>query len=197
MEKPYQKDMSHTTWDQVFERQLRRADLLEAWLRDLAITPGMRVLDVGAGPGFFSLRLAERVGPAGVVYAVDRSAEALAHLARLQQERGFTNIQRIVADISTLPAGAIQAQAALITMVLHHADDPRAMIVGAARHLSGRAKAIVGEFHPEGPEEYGPPASERVSPDQVRTWCEQAGLDVLAYRRETPEHYVWIVQKRD
>jgi ubiquinone/menaquinone biosynthesis C-methylase UbiE len=196
MEKPYQKDMSHTTWDQVFERQSRRADLLEEWVNDLEITPGTRVLDVGAGPGYFSLILAERVGPAGIVYAVDRSAEALDYLARLQQERGIRNIQRIVADITSLPAGAIHPQAALITMVLHHADDPRGMVVGAARQLSAGARAIVAEFHPEGPGEYGPPLRERILPEHVRTWCEDAGFDVLTYRRQTPEHYLWIVQKR-
>jgi ubiquinone/menaquinone biosynthesis C-methylase UbiE len=195
MEKPYRKDLSHTTWDKVFERQSRRGDLLEEWLNDLGITPGTRVLDVGAGPGYFSLILADRVGPTGVVYAVDRSAEALAYLERLQQERGITNIQRIVADITTLPAGAIPLQAALITMVLHHADDPPGMIAGAARQLSAKSRAIVAEFHPEGPGEYGPPLSERVYPEQVRAWCEQAGFDVLAYRRQTPEHYMWIVQR--
>jgi ubiquinone/menaquinone biosynthesis C-methylase UbiE len=196
METPYQRDMSHTTWDKVFERQSHRVALLEEWLRDLEIGPGTRVLDVGAGPGYFSLILAERVGPAGVVYAVDRSAEALHYLERLQQERGITNIQRIVADIATMPAGAIHPQAALITMVLHHADDPPGMITGAARQLSTKARAIVAEFHPEGPGEYGPPLSERIPPEQVRPWCEDAGFDVLTYRRQTPEHYMWIVQKR-
>ena len=190
MEKPYQKDMRHTTWDKVFERQSCRVALLEQWLMDLEISPGTRVLDVGAGPGYFSLMLAERVGPAGVVYAVDRSAEALAYLERLQQERGITNIQRIVADITTLPTGVIHPQAALITMVLHHAADPPGMVAGAARQLSMGSRAIVAEFHPEGPGEYGPPLSERVHPEQVRAWCEEAGFEVLAYRRQTPEHYM-------
>jgi ubiquinone/menaquinone biosynthesis C-methylase UbiE len=196
METPYREDMSHTTWDKVFERQSHRVALLEEWMQDLEITPGTRVLDVGAGPGYFSLILAERVGPAGVVYAVDRSAEALDYLARLQHERGITNIQRIVTDITTMPAGTIRPQAALITMVLHHADDPRGMIAGAARQLSAEARAIVAEFHPEGPGEYGPPLSERIAPERVRPWCEDAGFEVLTYRRQTPEHYMWIVQKR-
>src|SRR4051794_40783065 len=40
-------------------------------LRALALTPGQTVCDVGAGPGYFALRAARVVGPAGRVFAVD------------------------------------------------------------------------------------------------------------------------------
>ena len=98
MEAPYRRDLSHTTWDEVFARQAKRADLVVEWMTDLDMKPGARVLDIGAGPGYVSLVLADRVGAEGVVYAVDRSAEALAYLERLQHERGIGQIQRIVAE---------------------------------------------------------------------------------------------------
>jgi trans-aconitate methyltransferase len=132
VEEPYRKDLSHLTWDEVFARQVRRAALVEDWMDALRLQPGARVLDIGAGPGYVSLVLADRVGPEGLVYAVDRSADAL---------------------------------------------------------------AVVAEFHPEGPCEVGPPQAERVPPEQVRAWCEDAGFEVLTYRRQTPEHYMWIVQR--
>lgn len=77
MEELYRKDLSHLTWDEVFARQVRRAALVEDWTEALQLQPGARVLDIGAGPGYVSLVLAERVGPDGLVYAVDRSADAL------------------------------------------------------------------------------------------------------------------------
>ena len=89
MEAPYRKDLGHLSWEQVFARQAQRADLIDAWIDALGLAAGDRVLDVGAGPGFVSLALAERVGPRGTVYALDRSADALAHLARLQAARGI------------------------------------------------------------------------------------------------------------
>ena len=88
MDKSYRKDLSHLTWDEIFSRQLLRAGLVEGWMEALHLQPGACVLDIGAGPGYVSLVLADRVGPDGLVWAVDRSADALAYLERLQCERG-------------------------------------------------------------------------------------------------------------
>jgi len=196
VEESYRKDLSHITWDEVFARQARRAALVEEWMDALRLQPGARVLDIGAGPGYVSLVLADRVGPEGLVYAVDRSADALAYLERLQRDRDVPQIQRVVADVTTLDLGTLHPDSALVTMVLHHTDDPPGILSNVARLLPPRALAVVAEFHPEGPCEVGPPQAERVPPEQVRAWCEDAGFDVLTYRRQTPEHYMWIVQRR-
>jgi len=196
VEESYRKDLSHITWDEVFARQVRRAGLVEEWMDALRLQPGARVLDIGAGPGYVSLELASRVGPGGLVYAADRSADALAYLERLQHERGVAQIQRVVADVTTLDPGTLHPDSALVTMVLHHTDDPPGILSNVARLLPSGALTVVAEFHPEGPCEVGPPQAERVPPEQVRAWCEDAGFDVLTYRRQTPEHYMWIVQRR-
>lgn len=196
MEESYRKDLSHITWDEVFARQVRRAGLVEDWMTALQVQPGARVLDIGAGPGYVSLELASRVGPGGLVYAVDRSADALAYLERLQIERGVPQIQRVVGDARTLEPGTLQPDSALVTMVLHHTDDPPSLLRNVARLLPAGALALVAEFHPEGPCEVGPPQSERVPPEQVQSWCEAAGFAALTYRRQTPEHYMLIVQRR-
>jgi ubiquinone/menaquinone biosynthesis C-methylase UbiE len=196
VEETYRKDMSHTTWGQVFERQGRRADLIREWMDDLQLRPGARVLDLGAGPGYASLLLAERVGPDGCVYAVDRSAEALAFLEGVQRERGLAQIQRILIDGAALESEVIRPEAALVAMVLHHVDDPSAVLAAVARVLPPHGLAVVAEFHPEGPCEHGPPRTERLMPDRVRSWCEETGFDILAYRRQTPEHYAFVVRRR-
>ncbi|HYL80410.1 MAG TPA: methyltransferase domain-containing protein [Candidatus Acidoferrum sp.] len=195
MEQPYRKDLSHISWDEVFARQVKRADLAEEWLAELHLQPGARVLDVGAGPGYVSLVLAERVGPDGLVYAVDRKAEALAYLERLQGERGVAHIQRIVADVTTMGRGTLTPGSALVTMVLHHTDDPPGLLANVARLLPPGALVVVAEFHPDGPCEVGPPQTERVPPERVQAWCEAAGFRLLKYRRQTPEHYLWVVQR--
>jgi ubiquinone/menaquinone biosynthesis C-methylase UbiE len=195
MEAPYRKDLGHLSWEQVFARQAQRAELIDAWMEALDLKAGDRVLDVGAGPGFVSLALAERVGPRGAVYALDRSADALAHLARLQATRGIGQIARITGDAAALDPARIRPDAALVTMVLHHADDPAAILRSVARCLPPGAPVVIGEFHPEGPCTSGPPRAERLAPEQVQAWCEQAGLGVTACRRQTPEHYA-VVAKR-
>ncbi len=195
METPFQKDLSHLSWDQVFARQALRADLMKDWMDALCLKPGNRVLEIGAGPGFVSLALADRVGPAGVVYALDRSADALGHLERLQTERGISQIKRIATDATTLEPTSVQADAALITMVLHHADDPVGVVQNVARCLPLGAPVVIGEFHPGGPCTSGPPREHRLAPEKVQKWCEEAGLTGIGYRRQTPEHYILFARR--
>jgi predicted methyltransferase len=75
----------------------------------LAIRPGDRVADLGAGGGYFTFRLAEAVGPGGRVYAVDIDDDMLAHLARRARETGAANVEivRADADDPRLPDGEI------------------------------------------------------------------------------------------
>jgi ubiquinone/menaquinone biosynthesis C-methylase UbiE len=196
VEKPFQKDLSHLSWDQVYARQALRADLVNAWMDALRLKASDRVLEVGAGPGFVSFALADRVGPTGTVYALDQSADALAHLERLQSERGVGQIQRIVADAALLEPTSVQADSALITMVLHHADDPPGILRNVARCVTPGAPVVIGEFHPEGPCSSGPPGEHRLAPEKIQGWCEQAGLTVVSNHRQTPEHYM-LVARRD
>lgn len=194
MEEPFQKDLSHLTCDEVYARQVKRADLVAEWMDALRLKVGDRVLEVGAGPGYVSLVLADRVGRSGVIYAVDRSAEALAYLERLQKERGLSHIQRLVADAATLEPASLRADSALITMVLHHGGDPAGILHNVPRLLLPGALAVVAEFHPDGPCDGGPPRAYRLRPEQIQAWCEAAGFSVLSYRRQTPEHFMILVQ---
>ena len=196
MEEPFRKDLTHLTWAEVYARQEKRAHLMVAWMDGLRLKPGDRVLEVGSGPGFVTIALADRVGRAGAVYAVDKSAEALAYLERLQNKRALPQIRRILADAARLDHAEFSADSALISMVLHHAEDPAGILRRVAELLPARAPIVVAEFHPEGPSEQGPPADHRIDPQALRAWCESAGLEVIEYRRQSPEHYMLLVQRK-
>jgi ubiquinone/menaquinone biosynthesis C-methylase UbiE len=191
----FQKDLSHLSWQEVYARQEKRAELLPDWLDALQVKPGDHVLDIGAGPGYVSLVLAERVGPAGMIYAIDRSAEALAFLARLQEERGVAQIKRIVGDAAKLESNEPPGDSALVTLVLHHADEPEAILRSVHRLLRPGARTLIGEFHPDGPCKIGAPKQHRLAPDIVRGWCEASGFSIASYRRQTPEHYRLVVER--
>ena len=107
MQEAFRKDLTHLTWDEVYARQVKRASLVGEWMDTLHLKSGDRLLEIGAGPGYVSLVLADRVGPAGTIYAVDRSADALNYLQRLQKERGVSNIERLVADAATLELAGV------------------------------------------------------------------------------------------
>jgi len=195
VEEPFRKDLTHLTWEEVYARQEKRVSLVDLWMDALRLKPGDRVLEVGAGPGYVSMILANRVGPDGLVYAVDKSAEALAYLEHLQKERGILQIQRIVADAAALAPADFSINSVLITMVLHHAENPVGILRSVAPLLPPGGLAVVAEFHPEGPCEQGPPREHRIVPEQVRAWCEGVGLESLDYRRQSPEHYMCLVRR--
>jgi ubiquinone/menaquinone biosynthesis C-methylase UbiE len=189
----FRKDLNHLTWEEVYARQAQRASLVGAWLDALELYHGQPGADIGSGPGFVSLQAARRVGPAGLVYAIDRSAEALAYLERLQHEQGVAQIQRFVADAATLDDETIRADCALVTMVLYRADVPRAMLRSVARFVTPNGRVVVAEFHPDGPCRVGPPREHRLAPEVVTDWCRAEGFQCLDERRQTPEHYLLVL----
>jgi ubiquinone/menaquinone biosynthesis C-methylase UbiE len=195
MQETFRKDLTHLTWEEVYARQAGRGVLVTDWMDALHLKSGDRVLEIGSGPGYVSLALADRVGPTGVIYAVDLSAEALAYLERLQNERGVSNIQRLVADAATLPSPNLRPDSAIISMVLHHADDPSGILRNLARLLGPGGLAVIAEFHPDGPCEHGPPREHRLAPGQIQRWCEAAGFVIVDVRRQSPEHYMLLAQR--
>ena len=192
----FRKDLSNVSWEQVYARQALRAELVPGWIDALRLGPGGRVLEIGAGPGFVSFALAERVGAEGLVYALDRSSAALEYLERLKVERGVAHIRTIVADAATWDGAGCQADSALITMVLHHTEYPATILSNVARLLPAGAPVIIGEFDPEGPCEVGPPRVGRLAIDKLLAWCEAAGLAVQRHSNQTPEHYLVVTERR-
>lgn len=195
-EPPFRKDLKNVSWQRVYERQALRAELIDGWMAALRLRAGDRVLEIGAGPGYVSFALAGRVGRSGLVYAVDRSAEALLYLEALQKERGVAQIRTMVADAATLDGADLAPDSALITMVLHHTDDPAGIVGSVARLLPAGAPVVIGEFDPDGPCEVGPPRESRLRREKVREWCEAAGLSILRVEQQTPEHYVVVAERR-
>ena len=195
MAESYPKDMSRPNWAEVFARQALRAELLPDWFDAVGIKPGERLLDIGAGPGHVSLALAERVGSRGMVVAIDRSAEALGYLADLQQQRGIAQITRIAGDASTVEIAGPPADAALVTYVLHHAAAPETILAHLHALLRPGGRVLIGEFHPEGPCEIGVKKEHRIAPERIEAWCDAAGFSCLEYRRQTPEHYMLLVER--
>lgn len=68
------------------------------WLRDAGVAPGQRVLDLGCGPGFFTLPAAELVGRQGLVIALDNNPAAVDYVRRKVRRRGADNVGVILGD---------------------------------------------------------------------------------------------------
>lgn len=185
----YRKDLSHLSQQDVWDRQGRRAPLADLWWRLAEVRPGLRVVDVGCGPGFFTLDLARRVGPQGDVLAVDLRPESLAYL---RSRDAPAHVRTLVWDVEAAPLPESGFDLALLTDVLHHAEDPAA----ALRALRGAAaRLLVAEFDPEGEGAMGPPLAERIPREKMEAMLAEAGWRVLRAEKEPFEHYALVAER--
>ena len=163
--------------------------------RWLACTRRRPCVGTGSRTGVVSLQLAKYVGASGLVYAVDRSAEALSYLQGQMRQNAVTTIRCVMTDVLALSLDDKQVSSALLSMMLHHADDPATLINKVAELLPRSAWAVIAEFHPDGPACSGPPRQARLSPGQITQWGQEAGLQVVHYARQSDEHDMLTVHR--
>ena len=100
-------------------------DLTEHVLHLAGLAPGMRVLDVGCGPGELTFLAARLVGPEGTVIGVDLSPEAIALAQQRAAAAGLTNVHFLVQDLSDAELVLDEPVDALIgRLVLQYLADP-------------------------------------------------------------------------
>jgi SAM-dependent methyltransferase len=121
----------------------------ERVLDALSLVPGMTVADVGAGTGYFTVRLARRVGPRGVVYATELSPEMLRLLdARVAREQQSNVLPKLAtATDAGLPARCCDL--VLLVDVYHELTDPPAVMGGIRLALKERGRLALVEYRGE------------------------------------------------
>ncbi len=129
------------------EREEAPSKLLDA----LHLKPGEVVADIGAGSGYFTFRLAERVGPKGKVLAVDIQPEMLDLIRKRMKERKLTNIE-VIRGTETdpkLPAGAVDL--ILLVDVYHEFNYPWEMTTAMVKALKPGGRLVFVEYRLEDP----------------------------------------------
>ncbi len=125
-----------------------RPDLM---LLALELKPGMTVADIGAGTGYYSWRLAQRVGAGGTVYAVDIQPEMIKLLERQMTRRGAANVKPLLGTASDpkLPPGSLDL--ALMVDVYHELEYPYEMLAAIVRALKPGGRLVFVEFRGNDP----------------------------------------------
>ena len=192
MDDGYRRDLSHLTWREVFERQRGRRAYHRRWFDAVGTAAGDTVVEVGSGPGYVTVELARRVGPAGVVYPVERNPEGLRFLERVVHEAAVENVRPVLADAEALPLAFERPATAYLTYVLHHAEHPARVLSAVRTALAPGSRLFVCEFHPDGPGDEGPPLDHRLHPDRLRVWLEAAGFGIDATYGYENESYAFL-----
>jgi ubiquinone/menaquinone biosynthesis C-methylase UbiE len=148
----------------------------------LYIGEGSIVADVGAGGGWFTVRLARRVGPNGIVYAEDVQPQMIQAIEGRVRGEGLRNVRMVLGTAldPKLPEAALDAM--LIVDTYHEMDGPITQLRNLAKALKPNGLIGIVEFKKDGfgP---GPEMDERIDPERVIHDAEAAGL--VLRRRET------------
>jgi len=164
---------------------------------EIGVKPGMTVADVGAGDGWFTFYLAERVGSPGRVIAEDIDAQALKVVReRCAQER-VSNVSVLVGGMEDpkLPAGAVDV--ALMVNVLSALGNAKNFLGNLAKGLKPDGRLVVIDWNPV---KLYPEMAEQETKAALRHTLRQiqdADFEVLKTLDFLPTQTIWICRRRD
>jgi SAM-dependent methyltransferase len=175
-------------WSQRWDTEERDAwQQPEKVVAFLGLDGGETVADIGAGTGYFTVRLAKAVGERGRVLAVDVAPEMLEFVAERARREGLPQVETVLAapDDPKLPDG--QVDLILTVNTWHHIDDRIAYLGTLRADLAPKGRLVIVDFR-EGELPVGPPAGHKIPRDELvaelkRGGFEPAGeLDDLEYQ---------------
>jgi len=155
----------------------------------LALRPGLRVADVGAGTGYFALPLARAVSPGGLVTAVDLQPQMLAVLGERVGELPIVLVQGEAAH-TTLADRSQDVM--LVANVWHEIDDRPAALAELGRIGRPGALLAILDWRPDVEEPPGPRLDHRIAPQDVAAEVASSGL-FRGVTAETMGRYSYLV----
>ncbi len=175
-------------WAKVFDDPER-----DAWQKPdvvldfLGLSPDAVVADLGAGTGYFSVRLAQRV-PRGKVFAVDVEPKLLDHLSKRAAKAKLENIATVLAEPND-PKLPRDLDLVLVVDTYHHISERVPYFERVLRRLKAQGRVVIVDFR-LGELPVGPPDDHKISQDQAHTEMEAAGFQLCAELKSLPYQYV-------
>lgn len=190
-----------------YEERLKRYEDRWYWqmprrvMDELGIRPGMNVADVGAEIGYFTLRLSEKVGKTGKVYASDIDVSALAFLDKRLKDAGADNVVIIrgEADNPLIPKASVDL--VLIVNTIHLVKEKREFLNNIRDSLREDGKLVFIHWDAEkmDPEAAGWDSRdrERYTMKTMLKMIYDAGYEVLEIKDFLPMQLIYICQPSD
>lgn len=153
----------------------------------LALAPGMTVSDIGAGTGYFSMRLAKIPGVS--VFAVDVEPAMIDYLKTRAAKEKLPNVTPVLAAANA-PNLPEPVDVVLVVDTYHHLPNRVAYFRDLRKSLKPGGRVAIVDFRKEAPE--GPPAHFRFTPQQIQDEMTQAGYQLAATHDFLPRQHFLI-----
>src|SRR5262245_33056785 len=170
----------------------------DAWQRPGRVLGALRirgrvVADIGAGPGYFTIRLARAAGSRGHVYAVDPEPRNLERVRHGLEQAGAHNVTPVLSrgDDPCLPTQGCDL--VLIVNSYHHFPSGPAFLRRAARALRPGGRVVGIDFEKRDTP-VGPPVEHRVSREEFLRDARRAGLRLVGEHRFLPYQYFVVLR---
>ncbi len=155
----------------------------------LGVGDGSVVADLGAGNGYFTIRLATRVGRNGTVFAEDVQHQMIGAITRRVEKIGLKNVKTVL-GVSTDPRLPKPVDAVLIVGAFHEMDQPIVLLGNVAKKLKPTGLVGIVDFKKDGGGP-GPAMEDRPDPEVVIGHARAAGLVLRS--RETFLRYKYML----
>jgi ubiquinone/menaquinone biosynthesis C-methylase UbiE len=151
----------------------------------LALPADAKIADVGAGTGYFAVRLA-RQAPQGKVYGVDIEPDMIRHMEERAEKEGLGNLVAVLgaADDPRIPE---PVDLVLVVDTYHHIADRAAYFEQLAASLRPGGRLAIIDFTLESP--MGPPVEHRIPAEQVIAELGEAGYQLARRHDFLPNQY--------
>ena len=170
--------MSYHGADWLIRQERNAEEDTDQLLDELRLVPGQVACDLGAGNGYHSLRMAEKVGPKGKVLAIDIQPEMLEMLRARAKAAGVENIETVVSVPDDPKLGRARCDLILLVDVYHELSDPAVMLEKMKAALKPGGRIALVEFRAEDPKVPIKPLH-KMSKDQMVKELGSAGLVVM------------------
>ena len=158
----------------------------------LQLAPTAIIADLGAGTGYFSVRIAKRV-PLAKVYAVDIEPDMLRYLGERKHEEHLIGLQPVQAsaDAAHLPE---LVDLVLVVDTYHHIDNRTAYFAKLRESLRPDGRLAIIDFKVDAPD--GPPPEFRMPPEKVTAELQAAGYKLVATHPFLPRQYFLVFEPK-
>jgi SAM-dependent methyltransferase len=179
-------------WLDRSEREME--ELPETALDKIGLRTGMTVADVGAGSGYFTTRLAKRVGPTGKVLAVEIQPEMMRILRRRLAADKLSNVEPILGSEADPRLPAKSVDLILMVDVYHEFSQPQKMLRKLKDALKNDGRLVMLEYRKEDP--HIPIRSEhKMSVEEARMELEAEGFKLEKVLGDLPRQHILIFRK--